>query len=318
MSPDTPRLPHFFIAGAPKCGTTSLYHHLDQHPGIYMSPIKEPNYWAPEFHAEPVARHAALFRAHAEKVRTWLDGPMDTRLFAGPVTSLADYHRLFRRSTDHQVLGEASPNYLWSPQAPARIAAAIPTAKIIAILRNPADRAFSQYRQMANSGGVTHNFQQHLEKAVANTDRRHLSDLWPFLELGLYATQIERYRTHFPTSQIRVWLYEDTLAPNFHYDVFDFLNVDTCFTPDTSTRYLEQPRPRFKRSARLIQDSGLASLVRRTMPSSARPLLKKLAFRRDAKPVMRPFSRAWLIDYYRDDIRRLEQLLQRDLSAWLR
>src|SRR5690349_7816414 len=129
------RLPNFFIVGAPKAGTTSLYHYLDQHPQIYMSAIKEPNFFSSEIRAEncdPDLRRALL--RDGEAVREFLSGPMREKRFGGIVTTWDDYVRLFANAAKESALGEASVCYLWSPTAAAGIAERMPGAKIIVML----------------------------------------------------------------------------------------------------------------------------------------------------------------------------------------
>ena len=106
-------LPNFLIIGAAKAGTTSLYHYLRQHPDVYMSPLKEPQYYADDI--------------------------------APAVSTRDEYLRLFDGVTSQTAVGEASPQYLNSPSAPRRIAADLPDVKLIVSLRNPADRAYSYY-----------------------------------------------------------------------------------------------------------------------------------------------------------------------------
>src|SRR5579864_1438595 len=112
------RLPNFFIVGAPKAGTTSLYHYLDQHPQIYMSPVKEPNYFASEVRLEGFSEE---FREQAvtdiAQLRKYLDGPISEKRFGGLVAAWPDYLKLFKNVQGEQAIGEASVCYLWSESA---------------------------------------------------------------------------------------------------------------------------------------------------------------------------------------------------------
>ncbi len=117
------RLPNFFIVGAPKAGTTSLYYYLDQHPQVYMSAIKEPHFFAPEVREEnfdPELRRG-ISRATGG-LREFLSGPMRRKRFSGIVTDWEDYLRLFGGADGELALGEASACYLWSPTAAEQIA----------------------------------------------------------------------------------------------------------------------------------------------------------------------------------------------------
>jgi hypothetical protein len=117
------RLPNFFVVGAPKAGTTSLYWYLDQHPQVYMSPIKEPNYFAAEIREENFDP-----KLDTRGLREFLSGPMREKRFGGIVADWEDYLRLFASARNECALGEASSVYLWSQTAPEVIACKIPDA----------------------------------------------------------------------------------------------------------------------------------------------------------------------------------------------
>ena len=128
-------MPNFLIIGAAKSGTTALYHSLKQHPQIYMSPVKEPRFFAFE----------------GETPR--FCGPGDDRFVRKFVTNFEDYLRLFEAVTDQIAIGEASTVYLtMSETSSRRIRHHLPHAKLIAVLRHPADRAYSQYQVRFSSG----------------------------------------------------------------------------------------------------------------------------------------------------------------------
>ena len=116
--------PNFFIVGAPRSGTTFLYHYLNQISGIFMCPVKEPNYFAASINPK--------------------------RKLIKPIRSKEKYLKLFENVENETAIGEASPTYLWDPQAPKLIHEKIPNAKFIFILRNPIERAFSHYLFLLN------------------------------------------------------------------------------------------------------------------------------------------------------------------------
>ena len=312
-------LPNFFVVGAPKAGTTSLYHHLDQHPDVYMSPMKETWHFATDLHRDRLAPkfHEAA-KQRADETRRYLDGNMMEKRFAGIVTEWADYRRLFARAEGQRAIGEATPCYLWSKAAAHGIARRFPYARILMILRNPADRAFSQYLQMFNSGDYNLSFREHIESAFALRDRRFISELHPFLECGLYADQVQRYNGLFPKEQIGIWLYEDTKSDSFLRTVFEFLGVDAGFAPDVTTRHLEQSVPRIAALRSLASRRGPGHTLRNLVPPSSRPMLKKLFFRPRASVTMTASERTLLCEFYQADVLKLERLIQRDLSAWLK
>src|ERR671929_75877 len=117
-------MPNFFIIGAMKSGTTALYYYLEQHPEVYMSPVKEPNFFCSQ----------------------------EQKNGADAVTDIRAYERLFRGVLGETAVGEASHCYLYEPRAAAAIRRCVPEAKLLAILRNPIDRAFSHFLHMVRTG----------------------------------------------------------------------------------------------------------------------------------------------------------------------
>jgi hypothetical protein len=301
-----PRLPNFFIVGAPKTGTTSLYHYLDQHPEIYMSAIKEPHYFAAEIREENCDPNLRRTMARENRaLREFLSGPMREKRFGGIIADWEDYVRLFANATNESALGEASVCYLWSPTAPARIVERIPDAKILVMLRDPADRAFSQY------------LREHIQRNL-----RHCSGQfnvhYPFLEFGLYSEQLGRYLERFGQN-VWVGFHED--FKNHPMEVFQsicrFLGVASEFSPDMAHQHLEAQVPRMATIGWLKRSSFWQAAARVT-PPSLRPLIRRRLIRRPGATRMDPVDRHYLLDFYREDIRKLASLLGRNLDGWLR
>jgi len=307
-------IPNFFLVGAGKAGTTSLYHYLRQHPAIYMSPVKEPCYFADEIRAKNIGR---AFLENLER---------QTRrhpelLGAGPIKPLAwiaqdweDYLRLFRDARGQPAIGEATASYLWSSTAAANIRRAIPHAKIIMMLRDPAERALSQYLHQLAAGYTRETFRRHLDRCLRDP-HRELSIYYPFLEAGLYAAQVKRFLDLFPPQQVRIYWFEEAWRdPKLLLEnLFTFLGVDPGLPIDTSRKYLERGAPRFPRAHHYLK--RLAAPLRAAIPASLHSRLRRAAFA--PAPSLTPADRQFLIDYYREDIHRLSQLLSRDLTPWL-
>jgi len=274
-----PTLPNFFIAGAPKSGTTSLYHYLDQHPEIHMSRIKEPNYFASEIRLQ---NFSEWLRPRAENdgptLRAYLDGPMREKRFGGMVTEWSDYLRLFRKAEGQKAIGEASVCYLWSGSAAANIRRTLPEARIILVLRNPIEMVFSMYLHNMRSEGTRLSFREAIEKGIQQ--RGGAFDIFhPFLDMGLYHQQVKRVLDNFPKDQVRIYWYEEykTKPLRMLADIFRFLEVNPLFRPDVSKRYLEASAPRV---------------------------------------TLEPSDRACLSEFYKEDVEKLADLLEHDLSSW--
>jgi hypothetical protein len=301
----TSKLPDFLIIGAPKSGTTSLYHYIAQHPRVFMSAVKEPRYFAfPD--RRPTYRGTGGRRYNRQVI--W---------------KFADYQRLFANCRDHTVAGEASATYLWSPSAPAAIRRVIPGARLVAILRQPADRAFSHY---------CHNRRMGLEplddfEAALAAEAPRIAQGWcpnvHYRARGRYAEQLARYLSVFPREQLRIFLYEELEQQTARVvaDLCAFIGVEPR-TLDVSTRHnVTLGLPRHPWLHRLIasETTGRA-IARRLLPESVRRAVFQKIYLRNLDPVAppRPEVRRALTEYFRDDIGALERLTDRDLSAWLR
>jgi hypothetical protein len=313
------KIPNFFIAGAPKSGTTSLHAYLEQHPQIYMSPLKETFYFAPEVRAENFTlTERERIRREAHDLEEYLRGDLRARRFGAVISNWDDYLRLFRFARDEIAIGEATPHYLWSQTAAHNIAAQIPHAKIIIVLRNPVERAFSNYLHLLRVGATRRSFREQVEANLRCTEQLIGLD-WPFLELGHYAQQIERYFKEFPREQIHISLYEELQGDpgRLLAELLGFLGVERGFRIDVSQRHNESQVPRSV-PAYLLQRWPLLRKVARLTPRAVRSRARPLLLRSRASVTMDPADRAFLTDYYRDEIRALARLLNRDLSAWLR
>ena len=315
-----PALPNFFLVGAPKAGSTALYFYLDQHPQIYMSPIKEPHFLADEIRYENFSEEMQQMAAPGlPALREYLNGPMDHKFSGGPVENWEDYLRLFQGVRDENAIGEASPCYLWSPSASANIAARFPDARILMMLRNPVERAFSQYRHMLMFAKKPVSFRQHIEAGLRWSGTR-VGEHYPFLRFGLYFEQVARYLGLFPPEKVGIYFYEDFAAnaAAVLQNMFSFLSVNPDFAPDFSKRHMEAFVPRSYTLKRLAKSSSIWNRLWTRTPPPIRSIIRKVAFRPRTAFVMEGQDRALLIDYYRDDVERLASLVGRDLSAWLR
>ncbi len=308
-------LPNFFIVGAPKAGTTSLYHSLDRHPQIYISPVKEPCYFASEIRPENFSEeHAPRIRREAQDLREYLNGPIREKRFSGVVSDWDDYLKLFQDATEKTAIGEASVCYLWSPTAAQNIISRIPNAKIIIILRDPAERAFSQYLHTVTAGLVHNSFREQVEQSVRSPGGK-FDVFHPFLELGLYYQQVKRYLDLFPKQNLRIYFYQEhaEMVP----DILRFLNVDSSLAPAAIERHLEARVPRALNASYFLKKTGVWQGAKRITPQAFLPLLRRTVFQQRKDVAMDTKDRQYLIAYYRDDIARLSTLLDRDLTAWM-
>jgi hypothetical protein len=294
-------LPNFLVIGAGRSGTTSLYEYLREHPEVFMSPVKETNYFALAEGSEPER------------------GPGGVRVRRGAVTTLAEYEALFADAGDARAIGEASPRYLRTPESPARIDALLPDVRLVAILRNPVERAYASYLGLRRDGLEP---QPTFEDALRDDDRRK-RDGWPFASLvdaGLYHRHLTRYYERFPAERIRVYLHDDLRADaaGLVRDLLSFLEVDPGFAPDTSrvhgrTGVVRNPFLGVLWSRSRRARDGLGPVV----PRRVREGVRHWVLREQERPPIRPATRAQLVRVFRPDVLALQELIGRDLSGWL-
>ena len=296
-------MPNFLIVGAAKAGTTSLYAYLKQHPQVYMSPVKETNFFAFE----------------GEKLN--FSGGIKKGYLADFKTNIEDYRAQFQGVSNEIAIGEASPSYLYVPKAVERIEYYIPNVKIIVILRNPIDRAYSHFLHHIRDRLIPYSdFSQALQ---AETQR--IADNWwwdyHYIQVGLYYKQLKRYFDKFDREQIKVCLYEDFKANPLALiqDIFQFLDVDRQFVPDMSAKLNSTGIPRNEALDRLIKEPNPVKTAYQLIPSKLRqPITAKISKMNPLrKPSLLPEIRKSLVELYRDDVLKLQYLIHQDFSNWL-
>jgi Sulfotransferase domain len=298
-------MPTFLLVGAAKSGTSAVYDYLRQHPEVFGSEWKEPGFFAFE---GQVARFA---------------GPGDRKFNRRCVTTLARYQGLFSKVVNQRAIGEASTVYLYSPEAPSRIRRHLPTVKLIGILRNPVDRAYSGYRYLVRDGlERLPSFEAVLE-AEDSRVAANWQHIWHHKRLGFYYLQLKRYFDLFPRDQIAVYLYEEFQARPLAIvqQMFAFLGVDPGFAPDVSLQHnvSGEPRSRLLHKA-LAHPNAAKDLVKGLLPEPTRRRMRARLMKWNILPTppnLASETRRALLNLYRDDILRLESLIDRDLSHWL-
>lgn len=295
-------MPTFLVIGAVKSGTTALHRYLKQHPQIYMSSPKELRFF-------PFEDHPPDFR-----------GPGDKADIETAIKNLEDYRACFARGAHHPARGESSPLYLYYPRSAERIRHHIPDAKLIAVLRHPADRAYSQFQMKRRDGFERLNFRDALaaeERRVSDGWSHH----WHYLRRGFYAAQLKPYFNLFKREQLRIYLYEDYVGDpaGFIQDIFRFLNVDDSFVPDTSVRHNVSAIPRSRAlQTFLTEPRPVKNLFKPLLPARwSRRVGGRLRRLNLTKPPLPEELRRQMIEVYREDIIELQGMLGRDLSHWL-
>ena len=308
----TPKLPNFLIIGAAKSGTTSLYYYINDHPDIFMSEVKETNFF--------------LADDKTATAEAGLDGR--TREISS-VNNLADYSALFAAAVTEKARGEASPKYLYYPGTAGRIKAVIPDATIIAVLRHPVDRAYSAFLHQVREGQEEYTDFAAALSAEPGRIERGVDSKYHYRNRGFYYKQLSPYYDAFGAENIQVYLYEEFRDPlNMLRHLFGVLGVDPSFTPDISAQHNMSgvPKSKFLHGVygflKSNDRNAVKELGKRLLPETLRHSLKgrvlrNLQKKNLAKPPLLPETRADLLQGYRKDVSELQSLIGRDLSHWL-
>jgi hypothetical protein len=269
-----PKLPDFLIIGAPKAATSWLARNLRQHEGVFLA--------ASEIHY--------FNRGYAQGL-DW-------------------YAAHFDEAKSGKRIGEKSATYLASPEVPERVAQLLPNVRLIAQLRNPIDRAYSDYCMLLRRGTVTHRIDNYLDPARAAGLR--------FIADGEYARHLSRWLSFFPREQILIHFYDEIRQQPIDVlgDVTAFLQLRPINAPEGARPVDVKEEPRLPLSLR----RALAPL-RHTVE----PLRRTEWFRSIHARLARPFEyppltnqiRSKLRDYYSADIANLEKILGRNVPQWL-
>ncbi|MDJ1181313.1 sulfotransferase [Roseofilum sp. BLCC_M91] len=300
------KLPNFLLIGAAKSGTSSLYYYLKQHPEIYMPASRDQK--EPDF-----------FTLEGEDINRI--GPYGPHVMTNAITDLQSYSELFAGVTNEKAIGEASTSYIYSEKAPQRIHNHIPDAKLIAILRHPAERAFSHFLfSLSNGREPIPDFAKTL-KAEDDRVAKDWSFQWHHKRRGFYYVQLKRYFDLFDANQIRVYLYEDLIkdTTGLMKDIFQFLEVDDSFVPNVSKKHNPTRVPKNQTVNTLLnRPNPIKAVVKTILPMGLRKTIAdRLKEKNLGKPKLSNKLRKQLIVEYREDILNLQDLIGRDLSSWL-
>lgn len=297
--------PNFFIIGAAKAGTTSLYMYLSQHPEIYMSPQKETNYFA--FKDIPFSNMNFSSREEKEYVN---------KVYSNSVTDEEVYTALFEKVTTEKAVGEASTSYLHFlyPDVPKKIHENIPDAKLIAILRNPIERAFSAFLYFVREG----------VERITDFSTAIRSENWRrdrYLKVGFYYEALIRYFEFFEKDQIHIYLYEDLKKKPcvLMQDIFHFLNVDEAFVPEMSIKFNVSGIPKSRMLHNLIYKTpkAIKTVFNPIITPKLNRTIRRLSYYNLYRPKLNPDARRILFEMYHEDILKLQDMIDRDLSDWL-
>ena len=273
--------PNFIVAGAAKSGTTWLYSCLDEHPEVFIPRNKELHFFS--------------YSKRYKKGIEW-------------------YESFFRNSKDEKAVGEISPSYLPKPEVPSRIYAYNPNVRLIFILRNPIERAYSHYCMVMGVGKVSQDVNLGLSLDC------------PYVTWGLYYSQIIRFMSLFPPEQIKIYLFDD-LKKNpelLLQDLYSYLEVEYSFRPSSlfTPKNQKKSLPKFPKLSEYLRgvyqklDPISGGLLTELRLKGYFNLFHKLNQGAEFPKLSKEKGRS-LAEFYQPDVVALSKIIGRDLSFWL-
>jgi hypothetical protein len=301
-------VPTFIVAGAPRCATTALHYYLQAHPQVCMSAIKEPAFFLFGPDGEPSIAEPPIIRKSVRR--------------------LDDYTALFRPLSEHRAIGDATPLYLFTPEAPERIAELCGVVPIICLVRHPAERAWSHFLHAVPTTSheeATEQFAQLVREEMAGThDDEPYRTRTHLVRLGRYGEQVDRFQKVFGPDQVHVMLTDDlkvdkegaleritTAIGVDHFSDLPFEQVNESGQSPSGVRGAGY------RVARAVQPTIKAVLPPRIAGSLARRRAQMTSRIVEHMPPIDAGLRAEIAAWCAEDVVLLESLIDRDLSAWM-
>lgn len=291
-------LPNFLIVGTAKAATTTIHEYLKQHHNVFMTDWKEPSFF--------------VFKDKANPSYT-TDRPVKF------ITEIKDYKELFSGGTDHAIRGESSTPYLYfydkSIENIKSVCDNYKDIKILIVLRNPVDRAFSQYMMKVRDLVENLSFEDAL---LAEEERMENNAHFDFFyrNRGLYYNQVKAYIKEF--DNVKVMMYEDFRKneQTFLNEIVQFLGLQEIEFEKIGKQNISG-RPKVKIISRLLKRNPLKQFFGLILPKKWKLKLKGFVMAKNLKrEKMNKETAESLRSFYQKDIEKLEQLMGCDLSNW--
>lgn len=307
--------PNFIIAGAAKAGTTSIYHYLNNHPDVYMSPIKEPHYFCKDIRCRNFSK--SYQKRVCFDIKKYLDSTVLEKKHITYVENLEDYCQLFREIKEEKIAGEASVGYLYSQVAAEKIYEFNSDMKIVIFLRNPVERAFSHWVMNLRGKDVCRSSFLDAVKEDQAREEKGWGKSRLYIELGLYYDQVKRYLDIFPREQVLILLYDDLCDDSsaFFKQLFEFLRIAPS-SIDASQRYNKASIPKYPALNGAINKMKINKLATKFLPKDIKNRIKSALSDNKNLPKLTSRDRDNIQCYFDADIVLLEKLIDRNLSAW--
>lgn len=281
--------PNFFIVGGTKCGTTNISYYLNEHPQVFISELNEPYYFC--------------------KFDVSSDFKRDSM-----ITNKEKYLKLFEKAKKHKAIGEASSVYLHCPQAASEIKKTFPDSKIIISLRDPIERAHSNY-----FSNKFMNFDKRSFSQIIDEHERQLKNneffIYNILEPGFFSKHIQRYQKYFSKDEIKIVIFEEYIKntiPTIE-SILSFLGIEEKIT------FHKHPKgayrvPKNSFSKTIIKNSKIRNIATRIIPTVTRQKMgDRFLLKQTSKPIMSSEENERLKRIYEYEVSKIEKLLNRKL-----
>lgn len=294
----TAPVPNFVLIGAAKAGTTSLHRWLAQHPDVFVPRQKELHFFA------------------APWLRENCHGPGDARTLQDIPADWDAYRAHYAAARGRRAIGDLSPSYFaWWPSRDA-IRDRLGRPKILLALRDPVEKAYSQYMHLVRDGRETLSFADALA-AEESRARQGYGALWRYVASVRYAEPTERFMDRFGAERLKILFFEELVRDPQRVlrDVLAFLEVDPTVAIDTSGVSNRSGAPKSRALAAVLNNPALRRLARSVLPGSlvAKVGARATALNTGTKPTLDPVSRARIEERVADDTARLARLIGREL-----
>lgn len=297
-------IPNFFIVGAAKAGTTSVYHYLSQHQNVYASPIKEPNYFAQDIDTNNFTK---AFKQNIPNTESYFNKTHLASIQQAFITNSSDYNLLFKNAKNEKILFEASTSYLFSSVAAENIFQFNPKAKILVILRDPIKRCYSHYLMALRFGFTSLSFKKAIE-LDNNVSIRNVGQSELFIDMSLYNKMLLRYQKVFDARQIKIMFFEDLVERplDFMNELADFLEIEK-FKEISSEPKNTAEVPRNIKLNKFIVQSGIKKSVLKILPEKIINALKKAYINSKADLSISKSDYEFIFPFIKSDLEQLKK-----------
>lgn len=295
-------LPDFLLAGSAKCGTTTIFQYLQRQSSVFLPELKEPFYFS-----------------FGNEKPTYTDARFNSKV----IWKTEEYVALFKNAKTSQLIGDASTSYLYTAEKTIQNVKSLykekaSDLKIIVILRNPAERAFSHYTHLIRNGIEKLEFSEAI--TPQNIEQRS-KEMWGFdyTGYGLYGAQMEVFKNFF--KHILVLDYEELAQPNLMMEkIYTFLDIKNPVKVEEKIEANPSGVPKSKFVTALIRSKRFKKIIKQITPSKALPIFQKMKDSLLKKSIVKPKiseqDNQYLREFFRKDIEKLERILNKNFNSW--